>query len=211
MIRLRHVPLPNGLSAFVRRGGSGDIEVFVSAALPPGRQRTAVRAALAASRQAGWRAGLVPAPLVALVAAGRACVRGAGHVLRAHLLATGAAAAATVAVASGAVLIAVVPHHAGPAVSTGRLPAPSRVRSPAAARPAVPQPSAGRRLPVSGTGPPVAARSAAPSPQPSVAAATSPAPTPQPSSSPPSAVPSPAPSSGGRSSCVVLLGLEICL
>ena len=68
MIRVRHLPLPAGLSALVRRGADGDPEIFVSDALEPDGQRAAVRLALRSSRQAGWRAGLLPVPLVLLLA-----------------------------------------------------------------------------------------------------------------------------------------------
>ena len=46
MIRVRHLPLPTGLNAFVRKGTDGDMEVFVSDGLDPGRARAAVRLAL---------------------------------------------------------------------------------------------------------------------------------------------------------------------
>lgn len=156
VIRLRHVPLPRGLSALVRRDDSGALEVFLSQALPPDRQRSAVRVALRSARQAGWRSRLapgllIPVPLLPVPLAARSLVRAwlraAGTTLRAHALATAGAATAGLAVATGAVLIAVVPHQHGPA-SAGRPPVPGRVLAPAPSPAAVsPQPSASARTP----------------------------------------------------------------
>src|SRR5882757_5562146 len=83
VIRVRHVSLPAGLNALARRGPADELTVYVSDALPPDRQRTAVRIALRASRRAGWRA-LLPAPSIALLlASGMTWLRRAASALRA--------------------------------------------------------------------------------------------------------------------------------
>ncbi len=141
MIRIRRLTLPTGLSALVRRAPEGDLEIFVSDALEPGDQRAAVRVALRSSRQAGWRAGLLPVPLVLLLAATRSGLRGAARALRVHALAS--TAAASVAVASAAALIVALPHHQAPS-SAGKLPNAGRVYAPEPGRTASMSPRASR-------------------------------------------------------------------
>jgi hypothetical protein len=225
VIRLRHVPLPRGLSALVRRDDSGALEVFVSQALSPDRQRSAVRVALRSARQAGWRTRLapgllMPVPLMpvplAAVSSVRTWLRAVGTTLRAHALATAGAATAGLAVATSAVLIAVVPHHHAPSTA-GRPPVPGRVQAPAPSPATVSrQPRASASTPAAGvkpagqrpasTAPSRAAQPTASASAPAPSTATSPG-------SAPSTAPSPSPSPSGGSSpdCLVLLGVWVCL
>src|SRR5580692_8040113 len=107
VIRINHVTLPPGLSAFARRTSAGDLEVFVSRELPPDRQRAAVRVALRASRRAGWRGALLPIPVAGMLAGGGRWLRRVGKVVRMHPLACAAAAAVALAVTE--IVIAVLP------------------------------------------------------------------------------------------------------
>ncbi len=223
MIRIRRLTLPTGLSALVRRAPEGDLEIFVSDALEPGDQRAAVRVALRSSRQAGWRAGLLPVPLVLVLAATRSGLRAAARALRVHGLAS--TAAASVAVASAAALIVALPHHHAPS-SAGKLPHAGRVYAPEPGRTASLSPGASRsprarsaqagRLPLRQVSP-AAIPSAAASPgrTPATAGPTaSPVPTPSGmESSPPASTPAPTPSqpAAGGSTCLVILGLWVCL
>ena len=130
MIRVSHVSLQAGLNALARRGPADELTVYVSDALPPDRQRAAVRIALRASRRAGWRA-LLPAPSVALLlASGMTWLRRAASALRAHSVAWGTASA-VLAAASTAVYFAAAPHQHG-SVGLAPPPAPAVSRSPAA-------------------------------------------------------------------------------
>ena len=101
MIRVRHLTLPSGLSAFVRRGANGDVEVFVSDRLEPERARAAVRMALRTFRPASQRAGLLPVPVALALAGSRTWLRAVLRTLHAHLAAS-TAAAASLAVATSA-------------------------------------------------------------------------------------------------------------
>jgi hypothetical protein len=126
VIRIRHLTLPVGLSALVRRGPGSELEIFVSDALDPDSQRTAVRVALRSSRQAGWRAGLLPLPLALLPAVRSAWLRAVTKALRTHAVAS--TAAASMAVAAAAALIVALPHHHAPS-SPGKLPGAARVHA----------------------------------------------------------------------------------
>lgn len=222
MIRIRHLALPPGLSALLRQTPDGDLEIFLSDALDPRGQRAAVRVALQSSRQAGWRAGLLPLPLVLLLAASRSGIRAASRALRLHSVAS--AAAASVVVASAAALIVALPHHHAP-LSASRLPSAGRVHAPApgptttsahssrSPRPGASAPQA-RSLPRQTVTPAAIPSAVAPSPVQKSATATptsSPMPTPSgiPSSSPTPTTSQP-PSSGGQP-CLVLLGIWVCL
>jgi hypothetical protein len=224
MIRLHQVTLPAGLSAFARRGEDGDVEIFVSAALPPGRQRNAVRLALRSSRRAGWRPVGMPIPLAGFAAIVAVWLRQAARILRAHTVA--ATAATTLAVASAAVVVATLPPRHGPPSSappahsqthspaghSGSRPyhGAGRTTRPAAGAPASRRPTASPSSPARGSvGPrpsPSPAPSASPSPSPAPSATQTPGPPGQ-TSPPPTPTPSPSPSGG----CVVLLGIRICL
>ncbi len=213
VIRVSHVSLPAGLNALARRGPADELTVYVSDALPPDRQRAAMRIALRASRRAGWRA-LLPAPSVALVlASGMTWLRRAASALRAHSVAWGTASA-VLAAASTAVYFAAAPHQHG-SVGSALPPAPAVSRSPVA----IPsQPGTHPRAhPSARTS--AAAPQGAPRPLATVAVRPTSAPTPAPSgpSSPaptpsvsPSPVPSPAPTVSGRD-CIKVLGIRTCL
>jgi hypothetical protein len=219
VIRLRRLSLPRGLNAVLRRGPHGELDVVVSQSLSPARQRAAVRVALRASRQAGWSAGILPLPVVALlVAAWAALLHALRSVVRAHAVATAAATAAGVTVATGAVVIIALPHHHAPA-RAGRTvpgqvhpPPPGQSASSSSARPAPRthpavslQPPGRRtstRLPAGAGGQPSIQPTSAPSPSPATGP-SSPAPTPVPS-------PSPTASTDGGG-CIVLLGVWVCL
>ncbi len=210
MIRVTHVSLPPGLSALTHRGPGDDLNVYVSDALDPGRQRAAVRVALRASRRAGWRAALVPAPSVALLlAASLSWFRRAARVLRAHWVAWATATAAA-AIASTAVYVATAPHPHGPAA-----PVAGRSAAPETSLP-VTRPHTSRhvsRPPAAGA--PSAAPQATPRPVATVSAlptssSTPPRPAPSPSRSRPPR-PSPSPSPGQSRHCVRILGIWVCL
>ena len=220
LIRLRMQALPRGLSAILRGDEWGALEVLVSQALPPERQRAAVRVALRSARGAGWRTRLapglvVPIPIAAILSSGQGWLRALTATLRTHALLT-AAATTGVAVVAGATLIAVVPHH--PAhVSAGRPPAAGQVRAPSAWARSRPSRAVGiGTRPASRPAPASGQASAAPAPttQPTAPASSPPAPSAPASSAPATQPPSPSPSpspAGGGSRCVVLLGLRICL
>jgi len=218
VIRLSHVTLPRGLSAFARRNQAGDLEVFVSEDLPPDRQRSAVRVALRASRRAGWRGALLPVPVAAILAGGRGWLGRIGRSLQLHPVAS--ATAATLAVAAGVVAVAVLPQHGHPSAS--QLPAPAAVaappghsshaaRSPGRATGTHPAP---RTTEQGGSPAPGQATTSAPAHGHGIAPASGPSPraTPTPVTSQPNPSPtrSPAPAHG-VSTCVRLLGVTLCL
>ena len=230
MIRVRHLMLPPGLSAFVRRVSDGDLEVYVSDALDPERARAAVRMALRAVAPADRRAGLglLPLPLVLLLASGRRWLSGLFRILRGHALATAATTAAVVAAAAAGVVVFALPHHSHVATA-GRPPSP--LQQPSASAGGVPPSSShgshsaggrpgrtGHLVPTAG---PVAARS--PVPASSKPGSASSVPTPQPSgtgtTAPPGPTPTPSPSSsppasgggGGGGHCIGLVVITLCL
>jgi hypothetical protein len=234
VIRVSHVSLPDGLSAIASRGPDGGLTVYVSDALPPDRQRAAVRAALRASRRAGWRgAALLPVPLLAFAALRRpgALVRAPARVLAraltTHTTWFAAGTAAVVGAAAAALYIAVVPH--GQPAGAPRIAAPS-VQP---VSPGAPGPHGGHSSHRSGPVPVAAHSSGSPggllTPVPtgtsgSTAAATpspgsAPSPTPAPSPSspggtspPPSPSPSPSPSPTHTGPvCIDLLVIGLCL
>jgi hypothetical protein len=210
MIRISHVPLPPGLSALAQRGPDDQLTVYVSDALPAGRQRAAVRTALRASRRRDWRT-LLPAPSVALLALGMGWLRKAAGMLRAHWVAWGTASA-VVAVGSAAVYLAAVPHGHGP-VSAARPAAPAASPSPVPSQPAAhPRRSPGVH-PTRGASATAAAPAGSPQSVATLAAqptptANVPSPAPSPSASP---APSPSPSPQDSGPCIILLGIRVCV
>jgi hypothetical protein len=223
VIRIRHLTLPAGLSALVRRRPGSELEIFVSDALDPGRQRAAIRVALRSSRQAGWRAGLLPLPLALLPAVKGAWLRAAARALRTHALASTAAASVAVA-AAAALIVALPPVHApstaGKLPSAGRIhaaPGPTASTSPRGSRnsrhaPRAPQV---RRLPPHQPPPaPIPSSAASPGRTPTAAGpSASSAPTPSVPTSSGTTPPAPAPSqpATGGHICLVLLGVWVCL
>jgi hypothetical protein len=233
MIRIERVILPNGLRAIARRDENGDLVIYVSNALDAGRQRTAVMEAVRASKRAGWRAGL---PLgVALLAALRLWLGRAATAIHARPAAWAASAVTvTAGVAAVGALLLAPPHSRSPAAS-GRPPAaaslspphqqgePGQHRrrvQPAAARPArspgLPDSltQAGQSSPMPGQPhrtAPVPGRTASPAPSQPPSA---PVPSASPSSPPspePSPSPSPSPTGGKPGTCVILLGVRVCV
>ena len=217
MIRIRHLTLPAGLSALVRRGPGSELEIFVSDALDPASQRAAVRVALRSSRQAGWRAGL-PLPLALLPAVRNAWLRAVGKGLRTHAVAS--TAAASVAVAAAAALIVALPHPHAPS-SAGKLPGAGRIHA-APGRTASTPPRGSRssrhvpralRLPPQQTSPAPAPSSAASPGRTSTAAGPSASSTPMSSAttSSPASAPAPSQPATGGETCLMLLGIWVCL
>jgi hypothetical protein len=220
VIRVRHEPLPSGLSAVVRRRSRSDTDIVVSSLLSPARQRAAVRVGLRAARPADQRS-ILPIPLLGVLALAWAGTRAIARGLRLHPAALVTAAGTVSALIAVAVVIAVVPHQHAPAggghSAVGVLPAPTPAPGQTAGRPARgSQPAAG---PHSSAGP---TPSVVPVADHSVAASSLPAPAPgqsqpgpgsaHPSPTTPPAQPSPSPSTGGGGGvCLDLLGLRVCL
>jgi hypothetical protein len=98
VIRIVRARLPRGLQAFARRDGE-TVVVFVSAALPVGQRTTAIRRALSAAPEAGWRPEGSPVLLPALSGG-----LGAGRVPESR---RGWALGVTAAVVAAAVTLAV--------------------------------------------------------------------------------------------------------
>jgi hypothetical protein len=225
MIRIDHLPLPPGLDAIARRTGPGELYVVISDSLDPGRQRAAMRAAVRAARRHAWEFGMLPLPLAAAVPALHGAARQVLHFLRAHAAVSavaGSLAAGSVA-ATAAVFIVAVPHgHPGALAPNppgytqsgghGHHPAagprhgvPARgqhggtggrvvtVVTPKSSKPR-PEPSPT----TSSTSPPVKT-----SPPPTSTGTTSPSPAPTATST--------SPASGGKGTCVIILGVVVCL
>jgi hypothetical protein len=233
MIRIEHVTLPAGLDAVAHRTAPGELYIVVSDLLEPGQQRAAVRAAIRAARRHAWEFGFLPLPLP--LAAGLALPAAVRHVsaaLRAHgVLAgiTGTVAAAAAAVTAVMVVTstpAVHPQHSaiarpapaysqpggpgspaparsGPGSSAPGQPPGTKQRAITIATPrSVPHPTPQPSSTTSSTSPP------AHQPPPTT---TSPVTSPQPAPTPTSTSSSPPPSSGGGQTCLVLLGVVVCL
>jgi hypothetical protein len=230
MIRIERVRLPPGMTAFARRE-DGTVFVYVSGGLPPGARLAAIREALRAAPDAGWRSGRYPVLLPAL--AGGAGLRRAPEgrwpywvLLTAAVAAAASLIAMTVLYGSGARHPAAGPPGAAPPAgqsSPGPTPAGGPSSSPASRgslpgggpaerkpRPRGPKPqTSGTPVPVPtpGTSP----TTPAPWPSPPTSGAPTPgsSPTSQPSS--PSPSPSTAAPGGPPAVCVVVLGVTICV
>lgn len=218
MIRVRHVILPAGLAACVRRDDRGELEVFVAAGLEPARVRSAVRIGLRSYGARGWRAALLPVLLLLPLSGGMSWLRALARLLRAHAI--GAAAAATgvgVAAATSAVLIVSAPPQQHVPVA-GASPAPARLHHRShsgGAHPARPGTTVPAAIPTAVPGRTSGHHGTAGS-QPHRSATTPPRPKPAPSTAAPAPSPSPSPSpagsgSSGGSGCLHLLGLSVCL
>jgi hypothetical protein len=222
VIRVRHVTLPDGLNAVVRKDSDGGLQVFVSDALSADRQRAAVRIALRSIRRRGWHTGLLPLPVALPLGP---FWRSITRALRTHAVAS--SAVAFLAVAGAAALIVALPQHHGP-TEAGQRPGRGQVHAPApdrtnvAAKPgrqrgARPAPghtrlaggSTGAR-PGPMTATPAAPPVSAPAPaKPSKSAPVPPSGTPSPVPTAASS-PSPSPPSSGVT-CLVILGVWVCL
>ena len=210
MIRLEHTRLPRGLNALVLPDGD-DVVITVAATLPSELKKAAVHVAMAAAKRAGWRRTqlLPPAVWIPLAAAAmwevmRRLVAEAGP---AHAAAA-AGAVLTVAAVGVTTLVVLVPAKPGP-VTVRQIPPIARThprRRAARIATVKRQPKrgkgpAGMPFPLSGSGL-VALSTAQPSPSASVSASAT-------VSVPP--LPVPTPSSGQSETCIVLLGVPVCL
>jgi hypothetical protein len=237
MIRIERVRLPPGMKAFARRE-NGTVFVYVSAGLSPGQRLGAIRAALRAAPDAGWRSGTGPVLLPAL--AGGAGLRTAPEgrwpywvLLTAAVAAVASVIAMTVmrpggapghAAGPGAALQPRGPSSPGPGQATGpgarstasgpgSVPVRPDGRKPSP-RPPKPQTS-GKPVPVPtpGTSPSPGTSPTQPPPSGAPTPGSSSSPAPGPSGNPPS--PSPSPSSTPKGSspgvCVSVLGVTICV
>ncbi len=210
MIRIRRARLPEGLQALARRD-HGAVLVYVSAALSASERAAAIRRALRAAPEAGWRSPRSPVLLPALAGgAGLPLAPGGRWAYRALFA---AAAAAVIAVVTVLVLAGGSPGHGSAHSSAALRPAASPAGPGAASGPG---PTPGRPATRVKAGQPATAGGPAPEtsgkPTPVPTVTVSPAPRPSPTTSRPS--PSPSPSSASNPSgpgCVDLLGVRICL
>jgi hypothetical protein len=237
VIHLERVHLPDGLRALAYRDRNGNLVIYVSEGLDAKQQRAAIVEAIRASRRAGWRkTGLLPVG-IAMALGIRALLERAGRAVGARPVAWGTAATVTVLGASAAgVFIASAPHPHGPSAA-GRPGGPGTVQ-PSAQQPGSHAPHRRQVRPVAvvglspGPGQPASSGkpSRAPTP-PGGPSPTTPAPGPRPSPSPsptpaqpapspsrtpaptPTPSPSPSPSGTGGSpgTCIVVLGITVCL
>jgi hypothetical protein len=236
VIHLERVHLPAGLRALAYRDRSGDLVIFVSDELDAKTQRAAILEAIRASRRAGWRkTGLLPVG-IGLALAVRALLGQVRHAISAQPVAWAAAATATVVGAAAAgVFIASSPHPRAP--SAAGQPGAPNVTQPTSQQPgghvahhrtgppvAVARVSPGPGQPATSGSPTPAPTGPSPStqpgPRPSPSSTTTqpgpaPSPTPAPTPTPkpsPSPAPSPSPSpTGSPETCIVLLGITVCL
>ena len=232
MIRIKRVPLPAGMQAFARRE-NGAVAVYVSADLSAAGRSAAIRRALRAAPEAGWRSTGSPVLIPALAGAVRLrLVPESRWTYRALFAAATAGAIIVIAMAAALAMTggALVP---GAGSRPQALPPSPSIGGPANRAGGSGRAANGTAGPASGGGathgtkPGKTGRSSTsggggggggPAPQTSgkpVPVATTPgtsAPSPQPSST---ASPSPSPTKkpGGRSAsdCVTLLGIGICL
>jgi hypothetical protein len=148
MIRIRRARLPEGLQALARHD-HGTVVVHVSAALSASERAAAIRRALRAAPEAGWRSPRSPVVLPALAGgAGLPLAPGGRWAYRALFA---AAAAAVIAVITVLVLAGGSPGHRTARSTTALRPAASPT-APGPARPSGPGPGTGPGA-VSGAGP----------------------------------------------------------
>jgi len=204
MIRIRRARLPDGLQALARRE-NGAVVVYVSGTTSPGERAAAIRRALRAAPEAGWRSPCSPVRFPALAGGAGLPLAPDGRWTYRALVAT--AAAAVIALVTAVVLAGGSPAHA-PARSSTALrptaspagPSPARADGPG---PGTGSPAAPGAAPRAGPAPET---SGTPAPVPTVTTG----PAPLPSSAAPKPSPSPSPSPAGPD-CVVLLGVRVCL
>jgi hypothetical protein len=152
VIRIIRARLPRGLQAFARRE-DGTVVVVVSAALPARQRSTAIRRALSAAPEAGWRSASSPVLLPALgggLGAGRVPETRGGWALSiatAAVAATAMLAVPVTALSAGRDHVASPPGHQPSAARTARTTSgPGLAQlSPQAATSAGAQPGPGRR------------------------------------------------------------------
>jgi hypothetical protein len=237
MIRIKRVELPAGMQVFARRQNDV-VVVYVSAGLSAAGRAAAIRRALRAAPEAGWRSSRRPVLLPALAGAVR--LRRVPESRWTYRAVFAAAAAVVIVVVAMAAAMALSrpplgpdpgsrPEALAPGPSAGGPADPAVGPGSSARGSSGPAPGGhgrqGAKASKSGTavqpGTPGASGSG-PAPQTSgkpvpVATTTptsAPSPRPRPSSKPsPSPSPSPAKTSGGGSppGCVTLLGVGICL
>jgi hypothetical protein len=131
MIRIRRVRLPAGLQALAGRD-HGAVVVYVSAALSASERTTAIRRALRAAPEAGWRSPRSPVVLPALAGgAGLPLAPGGRWAYRAIFA---VAAVAVIAVVATLVLAGGSPGHGSAHPSAALRPAASPA-GPGPARP----------------------------------------------------------------------------
>jgi hypothetical protein len=216
MIRIERVGLPPGMKAFARRE-NGTVFVYVSAGLSPGQRLEAIRQALRAAPDAGWRSGRHPVLLPAL--AGGAGLRSApGGRWPYWVLLTAAVAAVASVIAMTVLRGGGAPRHGGGpgvALQPGGSSSPGQASGPGGTRSSAPSGSVpagpderkpGPRAPkpqTTGTPVPVPTPGGSPTPGTSPTPGRSPtqpppspsgAPTPSPSTSTAPAPPGPSPS-----------------
>ena len=229
MIRVRHLTLPAGLVAIVRKDSGGGLQVFVSDTLGADRQRAAVRLALRSIDRPGRRAGLLPVAVGLLIGTFRRSIMPVTRAVRSHAIASWAGAL-LLAAGSAALIIGLTQHHgptlAGQGPGHGQVHAPTGSQTHGAGKPGAshnpgPGPSAtavAHRSAGTTQGPATptpAPQSAAPSAsgpapgKPSTSPAAPPSATPSPTQTPASSPSASPPSSGGN--CLVLLGVWVCL
>jgi hypothetical protein len=139
MIRIRRARLPESLQALARRE-NGAVVVYVSAALPASARAAAIRRALRAAPEAGWRSPRSPVVLPALAGGAGLPLAPEGRWTYRALIA--AAAAAVIALVTAMVLAGGSPAHGSPRSSTALRPTASPA-GPGPARAGGPGPGTG--------------------------------------------------------------------
>jgi hypothetical protein len=228
MIHIKRVELPAGMQAFGRRE-NGAVVVYVSAGLSAAGRATAIRRALRAAPEAGWRSPNRPVLIPALAGAVRLRLAPESRWTYRALFA-GAAAAAIVVIAMAAAMAlsrAPLGPHAGsrpealapgpplggpadPAVGPARSANGSSGPATRGTKPGKSGKAVQPGTPGAGGSGPAPQTSGQPVPVATTTATPAPSPKPRPSSTP---SPSPTKKAGGGSppGCVTLLGIGICL
>jgi hypothetical protein len=229
MIHIRRVRLPEGMQVFGRRE-NGSVVLYVSAELSAGGRAAAIRRALHAAPEAGWRSPRSPVLLPALAGgAGLPLAPGSRWTYRALFAVVAAGVIAVIVMITATALgggplsrgpgsppaaLAPSPSASGPAHGAG---GPGRAGPGTGARsgPASGRPGPAARQghggkPGSSGSAPAPQTSGKPVPVPTSTTTTTSAPSPQPTRTP---TPSPSTGSGGGSqqTCVIVLGVEICV
>jgi hypothetical protein len=125
MIQIRRARLPESLQALARRE-NGAVVVYVSATLPASERAAAIRRALRAATEAGWRSPRSPVMLPALAGAAGLPLAPEGRWTYRALVA--AAAAAVIGLVTAIVLAGGSPAHHSAHSSTALRPTASPTR-----------------------------------------------------------------------------------